>query len=198
MAKHLKLRDLGPTLARDLGKLREQVVLAAHETAGDGAVVCAVNAPRAFGDISRGMVGQSLGDAGARIRSTAPHSAAVEVGSRPHFPPIDPIERWVKLRGMQGQKEGARGVAREMARRIKRAGESYEFTEIKRGPNKGAMRRRKVRGTAVDAPREVALAICRAIAARGTKPTWFMQKSVPTIVKILDAHMRSYLAKAMN
>lgn len=198
MAKHLKLKDLGATLARDLGKLRGQAILAAHATAGDGAVVCAVNAPRAFGGIASGIVGQSMGDKGARVRSTAPHSAAVEVGSRPHFPPIEPIERWVKLRGMQGLEKGSRGAAREMAKRIKRAGESYEFTEIKRGPNKGAVRRRKVRGTAIDAPREVALAICRAIAARGTKPTWFMQKSVPTIVKILDAHMRSYLAKAMN
>lgn len=197
MAKRIRLADLDKALAKDFDALKRRVVLATHATADDGVEVARGEAPKAFGEVVDGLEALHRKD-GATVRSTAPHSGAVENGSRPHFPPIEPIERWVKLRGMQGLEKGSRGAAREMAKRIKRAGVTYEFTEIKRGPNKGAMRRRKVQGTSVDAPREIAMMICRAIAARGTKPTFFMKRSLPRIRAILDAQIRSFLSHPLD
>lgn len=42
----------------------------------------------------------------AFVIADAPHSEAVENGSRPHTPPLEPLVRWVQLRGMQGLTRG--------------------------------------------------------------------------------------------
>ncbi len=196
MAKRIRLEDLPRELAKDLALLRHRVVLATHATAHASWSVIQSKAPKAFGEIAQGI--ESIPrKTGATIRSTAPHSGAVENGSRPHMPPLEPIIKWVQLRGMQGLEKGARGVSREIARRIRADGEAYEFTEIKRGPNAGQMRRRKVRGTSIDAPERVAWMIALKIKAKGTKPTFFMKRSVPEVRKILDAQVKSFLKRPL-
>lgn len=197
MAKRIKLADIGKVLEKDLATLRRRIVLATHATADDGAQVAAAKAPKAFEELADGIEPIHRKD-GATIRSTAPHSGAVENGSRPHMPPIEPIVRWVKLRGMQGLEKGAKGVAREMARRIKSESEAYAFTEVRRGPNAGQMRRRRVQASDIDAPRRIAFMIALKIKAKGTKPTFFMKRSVPEVRKILDAHVRSFLSHSLG
>lgn len=176
-ARRLKLADLDAALAKDIGELRRRVVLAVHETAGTGAMVVRANAPRAFGELSDGIVGQSRGDQGARIRSTAPHSAAVEVGSRPHMPPVGPLIAWVKLRGMQGLEKGSKGAPKAVARMIRGQGSRIAVP--------------------VDAAEQVAWAIAFAIKKRGTKPTWFMKRSLPEIRGILGANLKDWLSRPL-
>lgn len=54
----------------------------------------------------------------ARIISDAPHFLAVDVGSRPHMPPIEPLIAWCQLRGFADPK----GAAWAIATKIKREG----------------------------------------------------------------------------
>jgi hypothetical protein len=57
-----------------------------------------------------GMVGTSMS-----------YAAPVEIGTRPHFPPIEPLIDWVRVKLGVSEKE-ARGVAFLVARKISRVG----------------------------------------------------------------------------
>lgn len=51
--------------------------------------------------------------------STAPWSVALEEGSRPHFPPIEPLKKWARLR--LGDEQIAYAVQRKIAKEGTRA-----------------------------------------------------------------------------
>ena len=56
------------------------------------------------------------------VGSPLAYAAPVELGTRPHFPPVDALIDWVRIRfGISGDKE-ARGVAFLVARKIARKG----------------------------------------------------------------------------
>lgn len=167
-------RELSRALKRDMRKLGTKTNAAVKKAAGRGATHIRRTAPKAFGDIADGIE-MKLAGRGARIVSTAPHAAAVEVGSRPHFPPIAPIEAWVKLRGMQGLTKTGRiskkrgGVARMIA--DQGDGES----------------------TSLGAARAVAYMIARAISIRGTKPHWYMRNALPRVRELVDQYVTQAL-----
>lgn len=195
--RRLKASEFAGQLARDVAALRARLVEATHEAASTGAKIVAQNAPRAFGELADGVVPIEL-RGGAKIRSTAPHSAAAEVGSRPHMPPVEPLVRWVKLRGMQGLQKGARGAPRAVARMLRgREQVTVEGTEIKSGPNKGSIRFTRSRSSPIDAAEQVAWAIAMAIKKRGTRPTWFVRRSLPAIRAVLGAHVRAQLSRPL-
>lgn len=158
-------------------KLQRRIVKATHKTASKGRRIVQANAPKAWGHLGDGVVSVNL-PTGSQIIATAPHSAAVEVGSRPHMPPLGPIIAWVKLRGMQGLRRKASGAQKHIAGWIRSIGEEY-----------GSVRD----ATPVDAPEQIAWAIAMAIKKRGTKPTWFVRNSVPAVVSLLDSTMKEML-----
>ena len=167
---------LSGALKADLRSLEGRVRKAARLTADMGRLIVYGKAPVAFGELRDGLIAEDR-DNGAAIVSTAPHSAAVEEGSRPHMPPLAPLLAWVKLRGAQGldAAPGAKGAPAEIARRIARRGNGTS--------------------TPIDAAERVARAIQHAIAKRGTRPHWFMRDSVSEVASLLDAYMRSTLAE---
>lgn len=103
--------------AKDLGKLLEKhaadrvrrVRAAMGQTAVHGAHLVAQNVPIAFGELRSSVHAEVLPEH-TRTVVNAPYAAAVEGGSRPHWVPIEPLLKWVKLRGMQGL--SAKGNAR--------------------------------------------------------------------------------------
>ena len=195
--RRLKASEFAEQFARDMATLRARLVTATHETASTGAKLVAQGAPRAFGEIADGVVDIPLAS-GAKVRSTAPHSAAVEVGSRPHMPPVAPLVRWVKLRGMQGLQKGAKGAPRAVARMLRGQEKlRVEGTEVTSGPNKGSIRFTQSRYSDVDAAEKVAWAIAMGIKRRGTKPTWFVRRSLPLIKAILGANVRAQLERPL-
>lgn len=195
--RRVKASQFAEQLAKDVRELRLRLVYATHEAAGTGAKIVAQNAPRAHGELADGVFSIRLLQ-GAKVRSSAPHSAAVEVGARPHMPPLAPLVRWVKLRGMQGLQKGARGAPRAVARML-RAQERVrvEGEEIMRGPNRGSIRFVKSRYSPTDAAERVAWAIAMGIKRRGTKPTWFVRSSLPEIRAVLGACVRAQLARSL-
>jgi len=100
------------------------------------------------------------------------------VGSRPHWPPLAPLIAWVKLRGMQGLRRRATSQQKWVRDRIRELGTR--------------------RSTPVDAAEEVARAIQRSIAKRGTRPRWYMRQSLPGIHAALDAAMKKLIPKGLT
>lgn len=171
---HVKgIPALQRAIQRDLRRLGQKARTAALKTAKAGARIVAKNAPEAFGHVKAGVEAAAT-SYGATTRSTAPYSAAVEVGSRAHMPPLAPILAWVKQKGMMGL--GPKGGTRR--------GE--------KGGIQRWMRKLNKRGrTNLDTAMTIARAVQMAIAKRGTKPTWFVRRSLPELRAILAQHMHT-------
>ncbi len=168
-ARKLKIDDLDKTLDKDLRTLKRRAVKAARETAGLGRLVVIRTMPIAFGELFDGLIFEDIPD-GGRLSSTAPHSAAVEEGSRPHTPPLAPILAWVRLRGLQGVNAIHRGATPVAPA----AAVSAHIASLGDGIS-----------TPADAALRVARAIQMSIRKNGTKPTWFMRSALPEIEAIL-------------
>ena len=184
--RHVKgLKELGQVLRRDMKARERRVQSAIRRTAQKGAAHVRRNVPVAFSELR-----DSVSATGTKIVADAPHAAAVEVGSRPHWPPLEPLIKWVKLRGMQGlasdrQLSRLPGTTTEQQARAVNA-ELSRFA---------VARSRRGRATAldIDAPRKVAFLIARAISRRGTKPHFYMRNSLAAILGILHIEIEAAL-----
>lgn len=130
------------------------------EAAHFGVEVIAGNAPVDVGTLKASAHVEG-GVEAPRIVIDAPHMAAVELGSRPHTPPLQPLIDWVK-----------------------RHRKSFGIT------GKGTVRN-KGTGRFEASPEIVAAAraIQAKIAREGTKPTFFVRGSLPKIVEGLARFM---------
>lgn len=180
------LRELH-TLMRKHQRARERRIRrAVRKAAQKGAAYVRRNMPVAFGELRDGIEATDT-----QIIADAPHSEAVEKGSRPHWMPLEPLIKWVRLRGSQGilseaqinnrfkhqrtTADHARSVAAQLAA-IRRGGLGHSGPEANFSP--------------VDAPVQVAKAIQIAIAKRGTKPHWFMRDAVPEVMGFIDEFVK--------
>ncbi len=169
-------------------KTREKNVIAAVKRAARRASQANSSALKRNIPVAFGEIRESVHVEGSRVIVDAPHAAAVNNGSRPHWMPLAPLIAWVKLRGMQGlgtdrqrgrlpgtsTRAAAEGVAGLLAAQEHRGPAGYSST-----------------GAVV----EVAKMIQRAIAKRGTKPHHFIEKALPDMFKVLDAEIRKAIAE---
>lgn len=56
------------------------------------------------------------------VGSPLPYAEYVELGSRPHFPPLEPLEDWVRAKGLAQDEKQVRRAAYLVARAISRRG----------------------------------------------------------------------------
>lgn len=178
-------------LSRDMVKLQSRLYTATLKAAQVGAKAAAFRVPVAFGELKQSIRAESTAS-GARVIADAPHAAPVEFGSRPHWPPLEPLVKWVRLRGAQGI-SGSRKVRNSGAPKWVRD----RLKEYERGGRQGARQRLPAGGVGarspVDAPAQVARAIQAAIAARGTPPTFFMRMAIPQVQAALDEFVKKAL-----
>lgn len=139
------------------------------------------NVPVAFSELKDSIHVVETGSGESIEKSVvvdAPHASAVEVGSRPHTPPIEPLIEWVKKRGMQGLTSQGR-VKRNRTRQGKIIDPNLEparhIAKIIRSMQNSN------KSTDTDAPEQIARAIQFKISKEGTKPTFFVSKSIPAI-----------------
>ncbi len=177
------LRGNNPaTLRKELNKLlakhnreRHQRVRAAVVKAAIGGkkYIAAHTIPIAFKELVDSLDVQFVpGQARAQIVATAPHARAVELGTRPHTPPLEPLIAWVRLRGMQGL---------QSRRRLKGSTSAYHAGRVAtliRSMEKGG-------ASPIDAPERIAKAIQYAISQRGTHPSRYMQRAIPFVARLL-------------
>lgn len=175
------------TLKRDLRRLQREADRAVRRTSRKAVRVVVRNIPIAFGELKDSLHAVDLPGPG-HIASTiaeAPHAAAVEVGSRPHLVPLDELVKWVKLRGMQGLSK----AGRVRSSRWKATGMGVTTADHARRVARQLKGMRVNGATPIDAPEQIARAIQQAILHSGTKPHWYMAKSLPEIEAVLDAEL---------
>lgn len=131
-----------------------------HRAALAGAEVIASSAPVDRGTLKGSVHVEREPDGGSRIVVDAPHAMSIELGSRPHTPPLEPLIAWVRRHRLALGVEG-----------------------------KGTVRDERGRFTASPEVVRIARAIQRKIATRGTKPTYFVFRSLPRLVAILAAEL---------
>lgn len=183
------LRDAARAIERDARARDRRVrVDAVRKTARATRNYVYREIPRAFGELADSLFVQDAVN-GAAVIADAPHAEAVEKGSRPHPPPLEPLIAWVKLRGMQG---------------LTRAGKVIKNRTrygVIRDPRKEAARtiatalsqRSRGGSTPVDAAEQVARAIQQKIATAGTRPQRFMAQSIPQALSYLDQFVNEAL-----
>lgn len=196
MTQEITVRDfdeLGERLKRDMREVEDRVKLGVRKAAREQRnYMVRETMPKAFGDlISSLMVVDTK--TGSNIVADAPYAAAVEIGSRPHTPPLEPLIRWVKLRGMQGL--SPTGGVRSAASMAKMGG----ATTVRHARSVASTIRDMGVGGAVDVdvPEQIARAIQHAISVNGTKPQWYARKSLPQVTKYLDQHIPEQLHRPL-
>jgi hypothetical protein len=179
--------ELATRLSADMRRLEQRTNTGVRKAAREGRNHMARDTmPKAFGELIDSL---DVTDTqhGSRITSNAPYSAAVEVGSRPHTPPIEPLIAWVKLRGMQGLQP--QGRLRQLAGTTTTSHARAVASQLRKMERGGSLD--------VDAAEQVARAIQHAISEHGTKPTWFARRALPGIRDALDRFVRQELAKPL-
>lgn len=161
---------------------------AVRRTATQGKRVMSRNMPIAFRVLLGSLEVDPLPNGGSRVGSSAPHAEGTEIGTRPHYPPIGPLIKWVKLRGMQGNLS---------LRQLKKLPGTTTHRHALTIAAQLRMMENKRRGVGVslnvDAPTRIAYAIQQAIGKNGTKPHFWARKSLPEIMTILDAEVSAAL-----
>lgn len=105
------LEDFRAKLAVDIRAKKAAVMRARNRAAKAALGVVRTHVPVAFGDLLR-----SLKLRGTTVIADAPHAFAVEYGSRPHMPPVEPIVAWCKLKGFDDPEGAAWAIAKKIAR----------------------------------------------------------------------------------
>ena len=205
------LRDFAVQLRKDIRARERRLNNAVKKTARQGAGYVRQYVPKAFEELADSIHVEDLGPGFAAIVADAPHAAAVENGSAPHTPPLDPLIAWVELRGMQGLTKSGRVAKENWLQAAKKSayavGEMQVSRRIARSireslGRQGAADWRARTAMGPLAAREIghdpavvaiARAIQMAIAKRGTRPRKFMQRAVEPVTKLLAENVRAAL-----
>lgn len=199
------LKHLASLIQKHSEKHQRRLERELRRAAKRGVTAVKQNVPVAFGELRESVHSEPV-DGGAQIIVDAPHAAAVNNGARPHWMPLEPLIRWVKLRGMQalltdrqrGRLPG--GTTRAAASAIGRmlAGKTMSAGDLGNPEGgSGEFSASYVPVSAVsqiDAAEQVARMIQRAIAKRGTKPHHYAEKSLPEIEGYVDLAVKNAFA----
>jgi hypothetical protein len=75
----------------------------------------------AQGELAGSVVTTTVDD-GAIVKVEAPHGAFMEEGTRPHFPPLQPLEDWVRVKGFAKTDAEVKRIAYAVALKIAQFG----------------------------------------------------------------------------
>lgn len=171
-------------IQNDTKRLNRGLQRATKKAARSGVSIARREVPVAFGELRDSLSWDDIEDGHSQVVADAPHAAAVEFGSRPHWAPIGPLVAWVKLRGMQGI--SGRGKVRKTATPQQHRVASQLAAMSRNGSN------------AVGDPYAIAKAIQRAIAVNGTKPHFYMRASVEPVADQFWTFVQAELSKAAS
>lgn len=163
-------RDIARVLRNTDKVLRTSVKRAVIEAAAVGAEIVANDAPVDTGRLKQSVVMRRRGKSGhPEVIAQAPYAGVVEVGSRPHVPPLLPLVAWVRRHaGDFGLSNGGR--ARDARGRFVTTGQAVA----------------------------IARRIQRAIARRGTRPRYYMKNNLGRMEQVLKTLMRESKARALS
>lgn len=132
-----------------------------------GAEIVARAAPVDVGSLKTSIRARRVDPRTAEVVADAPHAAILEVGSRPHLPPLQPLIDWVR-------------------RHVK---------VLKLSSGLGRDSRGRFRSVTDEQIVETAIAIQHAISVRGTRPRWYMRSTLEkqnrAFAKIVERALKS-------
>jgi hypothetical protein len=205
------LRDFAAQLRKDVRARKKRLATAVRKTAKEGAKLTRQYVPKAFEELADSIHPFDIEPGHSEIVADAPHAAAVENGSAPHMPPLEPLILWVELRGVQGLTKTGNVASEHWLRNAKKSGyavgaarTAQTIAKSLRGTlgRKGAAEWRARTEMGSLAAQElghdpavvaIARAIQMAIAKRGTKPRRYMQMAVPRTETLLGKYARAAL-----
>jgi hypothetical protein len=164
-------------------RVRGSLLEAAMEGAETVVVPAAIKAGKDTGGLESSIEAKRF-EGGVAIVVDAPHAGVIEGGSRPHFPPMQPLIDWVRRHA-----EGAFDLSKPKGRRptigVARTARAQRSKE-----------RRVAAHNELEAKVEaIARGIQRKIGAHGTPPHWFMRDSLPKLREILKATVERNLER---
>lgn len=169
-------------IAKHAQQRTKKVQAAARRAAAKGRAHVKRNIPVAHGELR-----ESVHSEDAMIIVDAPHAAAVNFGSRPHTPPLEPLIAWVKLRGMQGLM-----TDRQQGRLPGTSTKSAALGVA------GLLRAHETGGASNHSPTDAAVQVARmiqqAIRRKGTKAHHFIEAALPELRALLGAELQAALA----
>lgn len=118
-----QLRKVEEALGKSAVKVREAAMRAIQKTTEDARNVAVREVPVDMGTLKQSIKSE-YGELEGKIITQMRYAAAVEYGSRPHFPPVEPLVGWVRRnRAKLGVKDkDIRSVAFLIARKISKRG----------------------------------------------------------------------------
>ena len=126
---------------------------------------------------------------------TAPHGAFMEVGTRPHMPPVEPIVEWVKRKFSPNRRKRGKRRKGVTARKKGRGEAPSEANRLVGAMVRGALKTKKPELTDRQA-RAIAWRIAMTIKKKGTKPRWYMRKTVGELKPLILPEIRKAMLKA--
>lgn len=136
---------------------------------------------------------------------TAPHGAFMEVGTRPHMPPIEPLVEWAKRKFSPNRRK--RQAGKKGARRKKGFGErlmkwakknlTVNFSGMYGSAGKKSPRARIKKPELTDKQaRAIAWRVAMSIKEKGTKPRFYMRETVFNLKPLVLPEIRKAMVKA--
>lgn len=119
----ITLADYARNMGNLPGKMEDAIVRGLRSAAARGVthVVEAINSTKPYPSVDTGELSRSVEysplDKGGRVAVDAPHAAVVENGSRPHWPPLQPLIDWAQ-RKFGVDEDEAEDIARNVQRTI--------------------------------------------------------------------------------
>lgn len=95
-------------LVADNAALAKDVDRAIDETGEESVGIVWGRVPFAFGELHNSI---HYDRARKATVADAPHAAPVEVGSVPHMPPVEPLQAWAAMKGMQDPESAGWAIA---------------------------------------------------------------------------------------
>ena len=177
--------EFGRAFRKDMRKVERGIDGAANRAAQRVAWQIRRDMPVAHGELR-----DSVHVEGSRVIVDAPHAAAVETGSRPHWAPLEPLIEWVQLRGFQSllsSKSRMRLPGNTTQEHASRVGAA--FAAVRRGGAVGV----QTPFTPIGAAYAIAKGIQLRIALAGTRPHWYVRKHLPAARTFLSIEVNRVL-----
>lgn len=149
-------------------------------------VVIQIDTAKPYPAVDRGTMRRSVGvdnhPDGALLSVDAPYASSIEHGTRPFFPPLQPIEDWVIRKGLAGKKPKTR-----MRKSEREGGGLGTLNYLERKATAASQFNTEVKS--------IAYAIALKISKEGIEPRHFFKKAMEMAPKFLRAEIDRELEK---
>jgi len=115
------MRALGPKMESAIVKGLQSAALRMPEVIREELHQTMPHPAIATGELARSTKVDLLHD-GAIVGMDAPHAAIIEEGARPHFPPLQPLRDWVRVKGFASDPDEVDSIAYAVAKKISKRG----------------------------------------------------------------------------